>query len=71
MNRPAVEKNLSVVQLDMIDMSPEDPFLHHLFLMGVGEKEDRLNITEGKKNLNSDDDCFLLNLSLSLNWFYL
>lgn len=66
-----MEKNLSVVQLEIIDTSPENPFLHHLRLLGVGEEEDSLNTTESKKNLSSNDDCFPLNLPLSLNWFCL
>ncbi|NXU63535.1 TTLL5 polyglutamylase, partial [Horornis vulcanius] len=70
LNRPTVEKNLSVVQLEMIDRSPEYPFLHHLLLLGVGEEEDSLNINEGKKNLSSNDDCVLLNLSLGHLFLY-
>lgn len=69
LSRPTVERNLSVVQLEIIDRSPENPFLQYLLLLGVGEEEDSLNTTEDKKNLISE--CFLLNLYLSLNWFYL
>lgn len=58
---------MSVVQLEMIDESPENPFLHHLLLLGVGEEEDSLNTTESKKNLSSNDDCFALNLPLSFS----